>query len=330
MRRLRALHAIPFTVAGIGAAFLGLRVAAGAAGAQDIVPLEQVERPRAHVVASAAIAGAQDTAVLVAPGVLSTDGGEGWLTFDPSGEVAVFGRHENAGWNRHTIWVARRTASGWSAPVVAPFSGTYEDRGARFSPDGRRLIFSSMRPRPGATEARRDFDLWIVERRGDGWSEPALLPPPVSSEGNDFHASIASDGTIWFASSREGGAGRSDIYMARSSSGGTRVVERLGPPINTERSEPDVFIDPAQRYMILARTDDPSGLGGDDLFISTRTAAGGWSAPRNLGRGVNTTEYEYGPLISADGRTLYFTSHRGGNASLYRIPTAAVGIPGNE
>jgi Tol biopolymer transport system component len=40
--------------------------------------------------------------------------------------------------------------------------------------------------------------------------------------------------------------------------------------------------------------------------------------------------YEYGPLVSADGRTLYFTSHRGGNASLYRIPTATVGIPGNE
>lgn len=91
-----------------------------------------------------------------------------------------------------------------------------------------------------------------------------------------------------------------------------------------------MFIDPAQRYMILARTDDPSGLGGDDLFISARTAGGGWSAPRNLGRGVNTAEYEYGPLVSADGRTLYFTSHRGGNASLYRIPTAAAGIPGNE
>ena len=270
----------------------------------------------------------QAVARAVGPGVISTPEGESWITFDATGALAVFGRHANAGWNRHTIYVTRREGDTWSAPAVAPFSGTFEDRGARFSPDGRRLIFSSNRPRPGEGQAARtDFDLWIVERRGNAWAEPQLLPPPVSSDGNDFHASIASDGTIYFASSRPGGAGRSDLYIARRR-GDMMVVEGLGPNINTAHSEPDVFVDPAQRFIIIARTDDPSGAGGDDLYISTQASGGEWSTPRNLGSAVNTAEYEYGPLVSADGSTLYFTSHRGGQANLYEIPARAVGIGG--
>lgn len=270
----------------------------------------------------------QEGVTVVGAGVISTAAGESWITFDPTGELVVFGRHENAGWNRHTIHIARRTGDGWSAPAVAPFSGKYEDRGARFSPDGRRVVFSSNRPRPGGPEAgaRRDFDLWVVERRGEGWSEPVRLPEPVSSDDNDFHASIARDGSIWFASSRPGGAGRSDIYVARMSSTGRYVVERLPAPVNTGYSEPDVFVDPDQRFLIIARTDDPKGRGGDDLYLVTRTPGGQWSEPENLGDVVNTKEYEYGPLVSADGRTFYFTSHRGTDANIYRLPISSLGM----
>jgi Tol biopolymer transport system component len=260
--------------------------------------------------------------------VISTSEGESWITFSPSGDLAVFGRHANAGWNHHTIHLSRRSANGWSPPVVAPFSGTWEDRGARFSPDGRRLIFSSNRPRPGAasTGARPDLDLWIVDVAAGGWSEPRLVPAPVSSDANDFHASIAADGTIYFASSRPGGAGRSDVYRARMVPGAAPEVERLPAPVNTPLSEPDVYVDPEQRYLIIARTDDPQGRGGDDLYLVRRADDGSWSEPRNLGPLVNSDVYECGPLVSRDGRTLYFTSHRGTDANIYAIPAASVGI----
>ena len=272
------------------------------------------------------VASRQEAARVFGPDIISTPEGESWITFDPAGTMAVFGRHRNSGWNRHTIHISRRDGNSWTAPQVAPFSGTFEDRGARFSPDGQRLIFSSNRPRPGQGEtARQDFDLWVVERSGNAWSEPRLLPAPISSDANDFHASIASDGSIYFASSRPGGAGRSDLYVA-TFEGGSATVRRLGPSINTAYSEPDVYIDPAQRFLILARTDDPNGLGGDDLYISMRAPDGDWSAPGNLGTAVNTAEYEYGPSVSADGRTFYFTSHRGGQANLFEIPMSALGI----
>ena len=89
--------------------------------------------------------------------------------------------------------------------------------------------------------------------------------------------------------------------------------------------ETDVYVDPDQRFIIFVRTDDPAGLGGD-LFLSSREGRG-WSAPRHLGAVVNSKEYEYGPEISPDGKTLYFTSHRSGQADIYSVPAASVGIP---
>ncbi len=47
------------------------------------------------------------------------------------------------------------------------------------------------------------------------------------------------------------------------------------------------------------------GVGSCDLFYCTRAAAG-WSAPKNMGNGINTTTWESQPSFCADGRTLYF------------------------
>ena len=136
---------------------------------------------------------------------------------------------------------------------------------------------------------------------------------------------MALDGTVYFASDRERGLGRSDLYKATPGPSGY-AVESLGPALNTERSEPDVFVDPQQRFIIFARTDDPKGYGGDDLWLSIQTEDG-WSEPQNLGPEINSPEYEYGPALSADGRILYFTSHRDGDADLFEIGAEEVGIP---
>ena len=261
----------------------------------------------------------------MAPGTLSTDGGESWLSFDPAGQIAIFGRHDS-GWGDHTVYVARRAGEGWSEPKVTPFSGVYADRGARLTADGAVLFYSSNRPRANqGEEPQNHFDIWLTQLLPDGWGPPRPLPAPLNTDANELHPSVAIDGTVYFASDREGGVGRSDLYKATPGPSGY-VVESLGPALNTEHSEPDVFVDPQQRFLVFARTDDPEGYGGDDLWLSVRTEDG-WSTPRNLGPEVNSSEYEYGPALSADGRTLYFTSHRDGDADLFEIDAERVGIP---
>ena len=95
--------------------------------------------------------------------------------------------------------------------------------------------------------------------------------------------------------------------------------------LNTQYSEPDAFIAPNGEYVIFARTDAPGGFGGDDLYISYSNELG-WTDPKNLGSRVNTEEYEYGAFVTADGKTLFFTTWASGIAQIATIQLDALNL----
>jgi hypothetical protein len=268
-------------------------------------------------VPAAASAPAADTLELVGAGVISLpDRNETFPAEDPVTGDLWFSVYDDS-FDDQTLMFARRSAEGWAGAVTAPFSGTWGDRAARFSPDGSELYFTSNRPRAGGGSSG-DMNIWRVRRTDGGWGEPEIVVGAVNSPDADIHAS-ATGRAVWVASNREGSLGRSDIF--RIAPDGT--VTHLPAPINDERSQPDVLVGPDESWMILVVTDRPEGLGGDDLYLSNR-AGGEWSTPINLGAPLNSDAYEYGPTISADGRHLYFTSHRGDDANVYRVALAAV------
>lgn len=260
---------------------------------------------------------------LVGAGIISTeDGGQVFPAVTPDGSTLFFSQVKGRNWGDQTIMVAERRGDGWITPHVAPFSGSAaSDRAPRLSVDGRRLFFSSNRPLPGTQT--QDFNLWVVERDAAGrWMEPS--PLSINTDAVEMHSAVTRDGTLYFASSgRTDGLGRSDLYRAPYRNGAYGAPEHLGATINSELSQPDVYVSPDGDWMILAMTDHPSGSGGDDLYVSYMRD-GAWSEPRNLGPAVNTPEYEYGPTVSGDGEYLYFASHRRTAGDIYRIRLADV------
>ena len=273
---------------------------------------------------ASARATAQATPEVVQQGVISTDKNETFPAIDPTDGSLWFSVYTD-NFDRQVIMRAARAQSGWEAPAVVSFSGkAWGDRAPRFSPDGRRLYISSNRPTTAGGTAGT-FHLWVLERTGREWGEPRLLPSPVNSTAADRHSSETRAGDLYFSSTRSGGSGRSDIYRAKRSGTGWSPVEHLPAPINDQMSQPDLLVAPDGRWMLLVITDHPQGLGGDDLFLS-RFENGSWSAPKHLPAPINSSEYEYGPSLSRDGQTLYFTSHRRGSADVYRVSVSALGI----
>lgn len=259
----------------------------------------------------------------VAPGVISTDRNETFPVVDPVDGSLWFSVYDD-NFNAQTIMVAVREGDGWQTPRVAPFSGTHGDRAPRFSPDGRTLYFTSNRP--DGAGAGGTMRLWAADRTRTGWSEPRLLPAPVNAPGSISMHAAATPRALWLASNRPPNLGRSDIWRIAKTDTGWGEATHLPAPVNSALSQPDLLVDPDERWIILAITDHPDGLGGDDLFVVTR-AGDGWSAPRHLPAPINSSEYEYGPTLSPDGTTLWFTSHRSGSADVYRVPLAELGLP---
>jgi Tol biopolymer transport system component len=93
----------------------------------------------------AALAAAADTTVpsIFAPGVISGPAHDAAPAFSPDGSVVYFSRNNSS---VSLILMSRRTASGWTDPEVASFSGEWSDLEPAMAPDGSYLIFVSNRP----------------------------------------------------------------------------------------------------------------------------------------------------------------------------------------
>ncbi len=79
--------------------------------------------------------------------------------------------------------------------------------------------------------------------------------------------------------------------------------------INTRLNEGTCTISADGRKIIFTSCTGRDGIGSCDLYES-RKIGNEWTEPKNLGRNVNSAEWESQPSLSADGRTLYFVSDR--------------------
>jgi len=244
---------------------------------------------------------------ILGEGVVSTPLDEFGGAITPDGNTIFF----NVSVPRSYLYLicqSRRVGGRWTEPEIAPFSGHYRDSDPVLSLDGSRLYFVSDRPAPGKTT--HDFDVWIVDKTASGWGEPRDLGPPVNSDANEYFASEASDGTLYFASARKGSLGGIDIYRSRLVGGRYQEAENLGPVLNgKDFSTVEVLIAPDQSFLILGafgRSADPAN---SDLFVSEHRGEA-WTAPRALDA-INTAAREYSPRFTPDGRSLTFASERG-------------------
>lgn len=243
------------------------------------------------------------TPIVFAPGAISLPNRfEYCLTFSPSMDECVFGL-TNAGWSGFNLMYTKMASdSTWIDPIAAPFQGSGDATDPFYAPSGNEIYFVSSRPTYPPT------NLWRCSREGAGWSAPVKLDPPINSSSNEWGGSVASDGTIVFCSTRPGGAGNADVYRAVTSPGGDVTVENLGATINTSYLEGSAFGARDGSYVIF-ESQKPGGYGQSDLYISF-DEGGVWTAPRNLGPAINTSQIEDCPSISPDGKYMFFNRRR--------------------
>ena len=98
-----------------------------------------------------------------------------------------------------------------------------------------------------------------------------------------------------------------DIASAKLKTG-ERLAEVARTPASrliSWESQPAFSPDGRTLYFVSSRLD---GIGGTDIYTMNLNDAGVWSAPVNLGPGVNTPCDELTPFVSSDGNWLYFSS----------------------
>lgn len=199
---------------------------------------------------------------------------------------------------------------------LAAVNSAADDYGPYITANGEWMYFTSSR--------KGDPDLFRSRRQPSGWGMPSLAdqggpqglfsgPVPALAAlyglGSELLSHVQPPGLgVITRPHRSGRRISTDLFEVRIAPDGSSL--QLGGPIdalNSDDWESQPAVAPDGSFIIFSST-RPGGLGGKDLYIARRNAAGGFSTPENLGRRVNSSGDDIAPFIAPDGVTLFFAS----------------------
>jgi outer membrane protein OmpA-like peptidoglycan-associated protein len=192
----------------------------------------------------------------------------------------------------------------------------FDDYWPSITADGKRISITVL---VGQREGKRDFtaqeDIYqsVYDDTTQTWSKSESIGNPTNTAQNEGSQNYSVDGRYMFfvACDRASSVGGCDVYYSIRRGNTWSPPINCGRPLNTQYWESTPSFSPAGDEIFFS-SNRPGGLGGQDIWASkVRILESGqlqFSEPRNLGAPINTAEDDFCPFISADNKTLYFSS----------------------
>jgi outer membrane protein OmpA-like peptidoglycan-associated protein len=192
---------------------------------------------------------------------------------------------------------------------------------------GALIHFNVYLAQPGMSEKNsiiaaknvRNCEFAVVAIKNPVPFSPVNVGNSINTTDDEYWPSITVDGqTLMFTrqpnvanNPLQAGAAQEDFYISYYSANTWQEAFNAGAPLNTRQNEGAQTLSSNGNYMYFTACDRPGSFGSCDLYFSS-LSDGKWTEPVNLGPPVNTSYWESTPSISADGKTLFFSSSRPG------------------
>lgn len=214
--------------------------------------------------------------------------------------------------NSGTILHSKRSGSVWSKLDTAFFVNEKGLETVNISPDGQFLTYVKSNPIAGWPY---NTDLYFCTRLDNGWSIAQPFPASINSEFREAGHALTENRTLYFASGRPTDDQKADIFMAKCINGEYTTAEYVSN-LSTPADEDGIWVSPDESYAIVESWQDENKK---DLYISFHNADGTWTKLKNMGRNINSPDFEGTPKVSSDGKYLFFWSNRTGIYCLHWI-----------
>jgi OOP family OmpA-OmpF porin len=177
-----------------------------------------------------------------------------------------------------------------------------------FTADGQRLYFT----RWFKVGNKSTYAIYTSKVEGSNWGTPQKLNSNVNTDGfNAIQPFVTADSKhLFFVSTKPGGQGGDDIWVADLGSDGNPINStNLGDVINTSMDEQAPYYDINTKRLVYS-SKGFLGLGGFDFFESFN-GNGNWATPVNMGYPLNSAKDDlYYVPDSADQNKFYISSDR--------------------
>lgn len=240
-----------------------------------------------------------------APGIVSDTSWQEHcqMAISPKGDEIYWSKFANG--VTEQIYFSKFINNKWTKPKLVDFIKddlTLVNGQPTFSPDGEKLFFYS-RNRPGGLGY---IDAWDVERTDDGWSKPINAGQPLNTEGDDRPPIITEKGNA-YTMGRNFAEDKVNYLKFNYTDGEFSLPTK----VSTYKDCPywwPLYVSPDESYLIF-----PSvmkvGFGRLDLYVCFKDGNDIWGEPINLGPEINTEISERFPVVSPDGKYLFFMRH---------------------
>lgn len=163
-------------------------------------------------------------------------------------------------------------------------------------------------------EARRKSYEFAVEYEKNNPDKSYVFAPKnmgsaINSGDSEYFPSLTIDGSELVFTRKLGN--NEDFFSSRKKNNGEWDNARPLTEVNTLQSEGAQNISSDGDWLVFTGCYRPDGFGSCDIYISYKTP-GGWTMAENMGRMINTDQWESQPCLSPDKRELYFASKRNG------------------
>jgi hypothetical protein len=203
-----------------------------------------------------------------------------------------------------TPFYSFRESADWKEPQ--PFPKTIYSRlnfikGFGLSADGKKVYYTTLK-----TPSVGGFDIWTSDWKGNAWSEPANVGPPLNSKSHDGAPSVTPDGnTLYFMRCDRMDQNKAEscrlFRVSKKVNGQWDEPAELPATINTGNSQsPRIMAD--GESLLFSSDKMPGNKGGMDLYM-TKFVNGDWSKPVPLDF-VNTDKDDQYISVAALGRYL--------------------------
>ena len=230
----------------------------------------------------------------------------------------------------------------WYVPVYEPYkleffqvkNLTKDGSTPKFNKKLRKFGAFSAQPRASsATISNDELQAMYIkyDRKFCGKNHPNLIPYKIftaqkqrnlwgyhlpfdynADEYTCTHPTLSEDGqTIIFASDMPGGFGGMDLYSISFDEGQWTEPKNLGASINSTQDEVFPYIH-YSTGMLYFSSNGHGGMGGFDIFWTSKTLKKTWHTPQHFGAPINSPWNDYNIFINRDDNFGFISSDRKG------------------
>lgn len=248
----------------------------------------------------------------------------------PDGSILMFSRQgdsRNVGSaDYRDVWFAERKADGSWAKATnpgTPLNTSTHNFGVAMTQDLNTIFMQGVYYDDGTTSTGGGVS--YAHRTRTGWSKPVSMSIDDYYNNSSFlNSHISPDGQVLIMSIwRNDTRGGNDLYVCfRQPNDTWSAPKNIGSTINTQGEESGPFIAADGKTMYFS-SNGHRGYEGRDIFVTVRQDESwtNWSAPKNLGKPINTDEHDTFFQVTAKGDSGYYSSTKNsmGQADIFSI-----------